>query len=102
MQTRPRRIANRYMPGRREPGFTIIALPVPADRAEFAEIFHGTIVITTLDYGQVPGYPARSGRTPWIRADCVDGDRERSGSNETDIRRRLSCTRWRTGPGDEL
>ena len=40
---------NQYIPGD-ETSFTIIAFPVPAIGRDFAEIFHETIRINTLDY----------------------------------------------------
>ncbi len=42
-------IVNQYIPGD-ETSFTIIAFPVPAIGKDFAEIFHETIRINTLDY----------------------------------------------------
>ena len=42
-------VVNQYIPGD-ETGFTIIAFPVPAIGKDFAEIFHETIRINTLDY----------------------------------------------------
>ena len=42
-------IVNQYLPGD-ETSFTIIAFPVPAIGKDFAEIFHETIRINTLDY----------------------------------------------------
>ena len=42
-------VVNQYIPGD-ETSFTIIAFPVPAIGRDFAEIFHETIRINTLDY----------------------------------------------------
>ena len=42
-------VVNQYIPGD-ETSFTIIAFPVPAIGKDFAEIFHETIRINTLDY----------------------------------------------------
>lgn len=42
-------MVNQYIPGD-ETSFTIIAFPVPAIGKDFAEIFHETIRINTLDY----------------------------------------------------
>ena len=42
-------VVNQYTPGD-ETSFTIIAFPVPAIGKDFAEIFHETIRINTLDY----------------------------------------------------
>ena len=42
-------VVNQYIPGD-ETSFTIIAFPVPAIVKDFAEIFHETIRINTLDY----------------------------------------------------
>lgn len=42
-------VVNQYIPGD-ETSFTIIAFPVPAIEKDFAEIFHETIRINTLDY----------------------------------------------------
>ena len=42
-------VVNQYIPGD-ETSFTIIAFPVPAIGTDFAEIFHETIRINTLDY----------------------------------------------------
>ena len=42
-------VVNQYIPGD-ETSFTIIAFPVPAIGKNFAEIFHETIRINTLDY----------------------------------------------------
>lgn len=42
-------LVNQYIPGD-ETSFTIIAFPVPAIGKDFAEIFHETIRINTLDY----------------------------------------------------
>ena len=42
-------VVNQYIPGD-ETSFTIIAFPVPAIGKDFAEIFHETILINTLDY----------------------------------------------------
>ena len=42
-------VVNQYIPGD-EISFTIIAFPVPAIGKDFAEIFHETIRINTLDY----------------------------------------------------
>ncbi len=42
-------VVNQYIPGD-ETSFTIIAFPIPAIGRDFAEIFHETIRINTLDY----------------------------------------------------
>lgn len=79
-------VANRYIPGD-ETSFTIIAFPVPAIGADFADIFAETIRINTLDYEL---YKTMQQRMIDVldRADYVEVIGR--GANTTNIRVRLA------------
>lgn len=88
-------VVNQYIPGD-ETSFTIIAFPVPAVGADFADIFAETIRINTLDYEKYKDIQQHIidvlDRAEYV---AVTG----RGENETDIRislRHLDCPQRQT------